>query len=214
MRYDLETAPPGTGYKLLASTVTPRPIAWVSTRSRDGVVNAAPFSFFNVMGGDPPTLALGIAKRSGGGYKDTAQNIVDTGEFVVNLVTDALAAAMNLTAVDAPPDVNELELAGLETAPSAHIAAPRIAASPVSFECVTLQVVSTGPSQAIVIGRVVAVHVADAFVLDAARAHIDTPALHLIARMHGGGWYARNPEMFEMPRPAWPDRPVPPPARD
>lgn len=210
MLFDLQTRPAGTGYKLLAATITPRPIAWVSTRSPAGVLNAAPFSFFNAMGGDPPTLAIGLFERSGGGYKDTAQNILDTGQFVVNLVSDALAEAMNVTAIDAPPEVDELALAGVETTPSTHVAPPRIAASPVAFECVTLQTVPTGPRQTIVIGRVLSVHVADAFVLDAERAHVDTPALHLVARMHGSGWYARRPELFEMTRPTWATWPAPP----
>ena len=203
MRYDLERCAPGLGYKLLASTVTPRPIAWVTTRSPGGVVNAAPFSFFNGMGSDPLTLALGLMAGPAGGYKDTARNILDTGEFVVNLVPEALAAQMNETAIDAPPEVSELDLAGLETAPSGRVAPPRILRSPVSFECRTLQAVATGVRQTVVIGEVLAVHVDDAYLLDAAQGYVDTPKLHLIARMHGRGWYARNPELFEMTRPTW-----------
>ena len=203
MRYELEHCPPGLGYKLLASTITPRPIAWVTTRSTRGVVNAAPFSFFNGMGSDPLTLVLGLMAGPGGDYKDTARNILDTGEFVVNLVPEALASQMNETSVDAPPDVSELDLAGLETTPSGSVAPPRIIGSPVAFECRTLQAIATGARQTVVIGQVLAVHVDDACLLDAAQGYVDTPKLHLIARMHGRGWYARNPELFEMPRPTW-----------
>ncbi|MDO9524176.1 MAG: flavin reductase family protein [Gemmobacter sp.] len=204
MRYDLETLDPGMGYKLLASTVTPRPIAWVTTLSEHGVVNAAPYSFFNAMGGRPPTVALGLLAGPDG-YKHTARNIIDSGEFVVNLVPHALADAMNITCVDAPADVSELTLAGLDSAPSAHIKPPRIAASPVSFECVTHTVVETGPHQTVVIGRVLAIHIADEFLLNPERGHVDTPKLDLVARMHGGGWYAHSPQMFELVRPVWSD---------
>ena len=204
MRYDLDSLDPGMGYKLLAATVTPRPIAWVTTLSSTGVVNAAPYSFFNAMGGRPPTVALGLLAGTQG-YKDTARHILDTGEFVVNLVPRSLAEAMNITCVDAPADVSELALAGLDPAPSAHVKPPRIAASPVSFECVTHTAVETGPCQTVVIGRVLAVHVADEFLLNAERGHVDTPKLDLIARMHGSGWYAHAPQMFELTRPLWAD---------
>jgi flavin reductase (DIM6/NTAB) family NADH-FMN oxidoreductase RutF len=203
MRYDLDRIAPGLGYKLLASTVTPRPIAWVTTRSPGGVVNAAPFSFFNAMGGDPPTLVLGLMAGPRGEYKDTARNILDTGEFVVNLVAEAMAAQMNATAIDAPPDVSELDLAGLATVPSGRVAPPRIAGSPVAFECRTLRAIETGPRQTVVIGHVLAIHVDDEYLLDPAQGYVDTPKLHLIARMHGRGWYARRPELFEMTRPTW-----------
>src|SRR5262249_10331500 len=149
-----------------------------------GVVNAAPFSFFNVMGHDPPTVVLGILPGNGR-LKDTATNILERGEFVVNLVSEANAEAMNMTCIDAPPDVDELALAGLTAAPSRHIAPPRIVESPVSFECRTLTSLVTGPRQTIVIGRVLCAHVGDAFVQNAERCYIDTKGLRLIARMHG-----------------------------
>jgi flavin reductase (DIM6/NTAB) family NADH-FMN oxidoreductase RutF len=136
MRFDLDAIAPDIVYKLLVATVVPRPIAWVTTQSAAGVLNAAPYSFFNVMGPSPPTLVLGLMAHAQGGFKDTARNIVETGQFVVNLVPEALAPAMNVTAVDAPGGVNELDLAGLAPAPSTHVRPPRIAASPVSFECV------------------------------------------------------------------------------
>jgi flavin reductase (DIM6/NTAB) family NADH-FMN oxidoreductase RutF len=202
MLFDMEALPPQDRYKILAASVVPRPIAWVTTKSRAGVVNAAPFSFFNAMGSDPPTLAIGILPREGR-LKDTATNITETGEFVVNLVSEDNAEAMNVTCIDAPPDIGELQLAKLTAVPSRSIAPPRIGEAPVSFECRILASLVTGPLQTIVIGRVVCAHIADAFVLDAKRCHLDTPALRLIARMHGSGVYARSTDRFEMQRPTW-----------
>ncbi len=201
MLFEFDKIAPDVGYKLLTSTITPRPIAWISTLGLNGVVNAAPFSFFNAMGHTPPTVAVGLVKDGVRGWKDTARNILDTGEFVVNLVPEELAEAMNATSAGVGAEVSELGLAGLEAAKSVHIKPPRIAAAPVAFECVMLSSVVTGPMQSIVIGRVVAAHIADAVVLDAERGHIDTPALGLIARMHGAGWYARSSDLFQLGRP-------------
>jgi flavin reductase (DIM6/NTAB) family NADH-FMN oxidoreductase RutF len=202
MLFDMETLEAQNRYKILASTVTPRPIAWVTTRSEDGVVNAAPYSFFNALGHEPPTLALGLLAGKGR-FKDTATNILATGEFVVNLVSERNAEAMNVTCIDAPPDVDELELAGLTAAPSHAVRPPRIAESPVSFECRVLTSLVTGPHQTIVIGRILRAHIDDAVVQDKARCYIDTQALRLIGRMHGSGWYARCTDLFQMDRPAW-----------
>lgn len=201
MLFDFDKIAPEIGYKLLTSTITPRPIAWISTLGLNGVVNAAPYSFFNAMGHTPPTVAVGLLRDPARGWKDTARNILDTGEFVVNLVPETLADQMNATCAAVGPEVNEMALAGLDAAASVHVKPPRIAASPVSFECKVLSSVVTGPMQTIVIGRVVAAHIADAVVLDAARGHIDTPALGLIGRMHGAGWYARSTDLFQLGRP-------------
>ena len=202
MRYDLSAVPEPIAYKLLAATIIPRPIAWVVTQDAEGRLNAAPFSFFNVMGSALPTVALGILADPARGLKDTAQAILDTGEFVVNLVPERLVQAMNLTSIDAPRGVNELELAGLATLPSDSVAPPRIAESPVAFECRSLSTVVTGPCQTLVIGRVLAVHNEDRFLKDAARAHIDTDALDLVARSFGSD-YVRTHDTFRLDRPTW-----------
>ena len=202
MRFDLDEVGPQNTYKLLAATVMPRPIAWVVTQDAGGRLNAAPYSFFNVMGPSPPTVAIGIMGDPEKGFKDTSRNILDTGEFVVNLVPERLVRAMNVTAVDAPRGVDELTLARLATEPSVHVRPPRIAESPVSFECVSLSSVVTGPTQVVVIGRVLAVHVADDCVLDAGRAHIDTPKLDLVARSYGSD-YVRSHDTFSLVRPKW-----------
>jgi flavin reductase (DIM6/NTAB) family NADH-FMN oxidoreductase RutF len=187
-------------YKLLVSTIVPRPIAWVTTQDVDGTVNAAPFSFFNAVSGNPPVIVFGIGGRGPGDVKDTGGNIRRTGQFVVNLVSDSLAGQMNITAIDFAKEVNELSEAGLHIAPCSKVQPPRIAESPVSFECERLVIVEVGVDRAVVLGKVVAIHVADEFVLDPARCYIDTPKLGLIGRMHGRGWYARTTDRFEMPR--------------
>jgi flavin reductase (DIM6/NTAB) family NADH-FMN oxidoreductase RutF len=187
-------------YKLLVATIGPRPIAWVTTQDVDATLNAAPFSFFNAMSGNPPVVAFGIGGRAPGDVKDTGGNIRRTGEFVVNLVSYKLAEQMNVTAIDFPKSVNELAEAGLATAPSLHVKPPRIAEAPVAMECERLVIVDVGIDRAVVLGKVVAFHVQDDCVLDKDRCYIDTPKLDLIGRMHGAGWYARTTDRFEMPR--------------
>ncbi|MGO4713507.1 flavin reductase family protein [Bradyrhizobium sp. 2TAF24] len=203
MLFDMSTLAPDLRYKVLTATVTPRPIAWVSSVSEQGIVNAAPFSFFNVMGHEPPTVTLGLLRQAGGEFKDTAANILATGEFVINLVSEDNAEAMNITCMDAPPEVDELACAGLTALPSLRVKPPRIAQSPVSLECRSVASLVMGPKQTLVIGEVLAAHVDDAVVLDAERCHFDTPKLKLIGRMHGSGWYARSSDLFELRRPSW-----------
>lgn len=200
MLFDLTKLSPQNQYKLLSSTVVPRPIAWVVTISPSGKLNAAPFSFFNVFGSGPPILCLGIGSRRPGDPKDTGENIRQTGEFVVNLVGHENAEAMNVTAIEFAPDIDELAQARLTTQPSAKIKPPRIAESPVAMECTLHSVIEFGPDRAMVVGQVQAMHVRDDAVLNLERCHIDTPKLDLIGRLHGGGWYARTTESFDMPR--------------
>lgn len=192
---------PRERYKLVASTVVPRPIAWVTTVDAAGVVNAAPYSFFNAMGDDPPLLVLGLMKDGAtGGDKDTATNIFATGEFVVNLVCEADAERMSLTSAAVPRGVSEVDYAGLATLPSAQVRPPRIATAPVSFECLRREMLEIGAGQVIAVGEIVVTHVADAFVSDPARLHLDTAAMGLIARMHGADGYLRTTDMFHLAR--------------
>lgn len=200
MLFDFETVPAQNRYKLLTSTVVPRPIAWVVTRSKAGALNAAPYSFFNVLSSEPAILALGVGARPSGAEKDTLANIRDTKQFVVNLVSTANAPAMNHTAYDFPPGVDEMAKAGLTTAPSTHVTPPRIAESPVAMECELFQVLDLGPDRAIVLGRVLAMHIHDDAVIDPARCYIDTPKLDLVGRMHAAGWYSRTTDRFELKR--------------
>jgi flavin reductase (DIM6/NTAB) family NADH-FMN oxidoreductase RutF len=200
MLFDFTEIPPQECYKLLVSTVTPRPIAWVVSQNASGRVNAAPFSFFNAFSGNPPVIGIGIGSHNPPTPKDTRANIRETGQFVVNLVSEANAEAMNLTAIEFEPGVNEMEKAGLSTLPSVRVKPPRIAESPVSMECELMQIVELGTDNGLVLGRVVAMHVRDDAVIDAAKHYIDTPKLKLIGRMHGSGWYARTSDLFLMPR--------------
>ncbi|HEX3349668.1 MAG TPA: flavin reductase family protein [Acetobacteraceae bacterium] len=200
MLFDFESLQPQDRYKLLVSTVVPRPIAWVVTQDLAGRLNAAPYSFFNVFAQDPPVVCIGIGGRKPGDVKDTGANIRTTGQFVVNLVSEETAQAMNVTAIEFGPDVDELHEAALETTPSVKVAPPRIAKSPVSMECERLATIELANDRALVLGRVLAMHVRDDAVLNAERCYIDTPALKLIGRMHGSGWYARTTDRFEMPR--------------
>lgn len=198
MQFDIPHLAPGEAYKLLASVVVPRPIALVSTLGPDGQANAAPFSFFNLVGSSPPVVALGIADRAPGSPKDTRANIVRTGSFVVNLVDEALAHPMNICGIDFSNGESELDAAHLTALPSVAVAAPRIAESPVQLECRLAQIVTLGDNN-IVLGEVVFLHIHDEFV-DTGKRRVHTDALHLIGRMHGGGWYARTSDLFDMPR--------------
>jgi flavin reductase (DIM6/NTAB) family NADH-FMN oxidoreductase RutF len=200
MLFDFATLDPANRYKLLVSTVVPRPIAWVVTLDEQGRLNAAPYSFFNALCQDPPVVAIGIGGRKPGDIKDTGNNIRATGQFVVNLVAADLAEQMNITAIDFPHEVNEIAESGLTTRPSHHVKPPRIAESPVALECELQQIIDLNADHAIVLGRVLAMHVRDAAVLDAQKCYIDTPALDLVGRMHGRGWYTKTMDRFEIPR--------------
>jgi flavin reductase (DIM6/NTAB) family NADH-FMN oxidoreductase RutF len=187
-------------HKILISTVVPRPIAWVVTEDERSGLNLAPFSFFNVFAEDPPLICLGIGigERGDGDAKDTGVNIRRTGEFVVNLVSAEIAKAMVTTGINFHPEVNELREAGLTTFPSSRVKPPRIAESPVALECELYDIVEMPSGCLVVLGRVVAAHVRDDAVLDAAKCYIDTPKLNLIGRMHGRGWYTRMTDWFQL----------------
>jgi flavin reductase (DIM6/NTAB) family NADH-FMN oxidoreductase RutF len=145
-------------------------------------------------------VGIGVGSHKPPDPKDTRANIRETGEFVVNLVSEETAAAMNITAIEFNRGVNELGKTELTTIPSSRVKPPRIAESPVALECKLMQIVELGPSNGLVLGRVVAMHVRDDAVIDAAKNYINTPKLHLIGRMHGASWYVRTTDLFEMPR--------------
>ena len=197
---------PADRYRLIVNTVTPRPIAWVVTQGADGTRNCAPHSFFNALSDDPPLVVLGLmAHHARGGDKDTARLIRATGEFTIALVSQADGAAMNLTAADAPPGEDEIAYAGIATVPALHVAPPLIASAPVSFECRVFQIIDPSPRSTIVLGEILAIHIADEYLDgDPARPRIDTPAMRLLGRQHGSGHYVRNADSFEMKRVGWP----------
>ena len=203
MQFDIDKMGAIDRYELLLGTVVPRPIALVTTISGDGTINAAPYSLFNVMGHDPAVAMISILAHPDQRLKDTANNILATKEFVLNLMSETIAEAMNITCIDAPPGKNELDLAKLKTASSIKVKPPRVSASPVAYECRFLTSLSFGPNQAIIAGQIVHAYVEDRFVLDRARGLVDTPQLKLIGGMHGAKWYARLSDRFEMERPTW-----------
>jgi flavin reductase (DIM6/NTAB) family NADH-FMN oxidoreductase RutF len=189
-------------YRTLLIAVGPRPIAWVSTLSKGGVPNLAPFSFFNVVSSNPPMLgfAPGIRRlQDGDEPKGTLVNIRETGEFVVNVVTFDLAEVMNLTSGDYEHGVNEFELAGIATRPSQIVRPPQVAGSPVSFECKLDRILDFGNpvSGSLVIGEIVALHIEDGVLHEG---QLEKNSLDLIGRM-GGAQYTRTTNRFEMQRP-------------
>jgi flavin reductase (DIM6/NTAB) family NADH-FMN oxidoreductase RutF len=200
MLFDFAAIAPRERYKLLVSTIVPRPIAWIVSQDLHGQLNAAPFSFFNAFAGDPPVVGIGIGSHDPGRPKDTRRNIRETGQFVVNLVSEEAAEVMNITAIEFERGISEPSEAGLTTVPSVQVKPPRIAESPVSMECELMQIIDLGPEQSLVLGRVLAMHVRDEAVIDPVKHHIDTPKLKLIGRMHGAGWYARTSDLFKMDR--------------
>jgi len=201
MHFDLGKMPVQDGYKLLISTVVPRPIALATTVDGKGRINAAPFSFFNAVSSNPPVVVLGINGEGpeGSAHKDTERNIRDTGEFVVNLVDEALAERMNVCAVDFPSEVGELEPARLNPVPSVGVAPPRIAESPVSFECKRITGLSLGGNSMLEVGRVIHIHIRDDL-MDMERLYVKTDEARLIGRMHGRGWYTKTSDLFLMDR--------------
>lgn len=189
-----------SGYKLLSATVTPRPIAWVVSRNSDGTTNAAPFSFFNYFSGYPPVVCLGMTLRPQGPC-DSLRNIEREGDFVINLVSDALAEAMNVTAIEFPQEESEIEAAALQVVPSERVGVPRIADSPVALECRLKQVIDIGGAS-LLVSHVVGLHIADEAVIDASRCYVDAEKLHVIGRMESPGSYVRTSDRFRMDVPS------------
>jgi flavin reductase (DIM6/NTAB) family NADH-FMN oxidoreductase RutF len=199
MELDLEHQHADRAYPILASLVVPRPIAWVTTLNEDGSVNAAPFSFFNVFGANPPIVGFAPGDRESGEPKDTARNVRRTHEFVVNLVDEAVAQAMNKTAATLPYGVSEIEHAGLTLSASTSVQAPRITEAPASLECSEWGTLQIGGNR-LVIGLVKRVHLRDEL-LDPETLRIHTERYFPIGRMASPHWYCHTSERFEMVRP-------------
>jgi flavin reductase (DIM6/NTAB) family NADH-FMN oxidoreductase RutF len=199
MELDLETDYADRAYQILASLVTPRPIALVTTISADGKINAAPFSFFNLMGANPPICAFAPGDRDNGTPKDTALNIRSGHEFVVNLVDESIAEAMNQCAASLPFGENELVRAGLTALPATLVKPPRIAEAPASLECVEWGTLQIGGNR-MVIGLIKRVHLRDEF-FDATTKRVRTEKLLTIGRMASPDWYCKTGNRFEMKRP-------------
>lgn len=198
MHFDLRQLAARDRYKLLTGVVVPRPIALVTSLNEAGQVNAAPFSFFNMMGSDPPIMALAPGDRPEGEPKDTARNIRQGGEFVVNIVDENIVEAMNICATDFPPGVDELAAAGLTSQSSNQIKVPRIAESPVNLECREVMTLAIGRNR-IVLGEVLHLHIRDDLV-DAEKFYVHAEKMHAVGRMHGGGGYTRTRDLFQIER--------------
>ena len=203
-QFDPQTLGERETYKLLIGCVVPRPIAWVSTVDRSGAHNLAPFSFFNAVGSNPPAVTVSISYIDNPDRrKDTLRNIEDTGEFVINIVDEALAQAMNATSANYPLDVDEFDVAGVAADPSDVVRPPRVVGAPVSMECklFTLVPVGQGPGSAtLVIGVIQLIHVRADVINE--RRYIDITKLRPIARLAGAS-YAYVHETFDMVRPVY-----------
>lgn len=197
--FDLTALPHAARYKLVTATVVPRPIAWVCTLGVGGRVNLAPYSFFGLMGSDPPVVAFAPGNRPDGTPKDTALNIPSGADFTVNLVDRAQAEAMNATATEFPPDMGEPEALGIELEAGQQVGTPRVKASPAALECREVQTVIIGNTR-IILGQVLGLTIRADAVQDAERWHIHTAALDLIGRTGGRGGYATTRDSFEMAR--------------
>ncbi len=188
--------------RVITGVVVPRPIAFVSTISPEGVLNVAPYSFFNVVSYNPAMVIISSSRHAGDKRKDTLANIENTGEFVVNIVVDDIAEAMNMTAAEYPTEDSEFDIAGLSPAPSDLVKPPRVAESPVNLECKLNQIIKLGEGShehGLVIGEVVLVHVRDD-IIDGHR--IDQQRLKPTGRL-AGNMYCHTTDVFEMVRPSY-----------
>ena len=201
MQIDFSQLDAAESYRWLCATVTPRPIAWVSTLSRGGAPNLAPFSFFQVICDEPPTLMVNVGLGAEGRLKDTLLNVRDTGELVIHLVGRDQAERMNATAATLAHGDSEFAHAGVARVASERVRPPRIAAAAVAFECTLAEVVpypAENPRQFLIFARVLLAHVDDAVLAD--ERHVDPARLDLVGRL-GGSWYATTRDRFAMKRP-------------
>lgn len=189
-----------TAYRLLTSTIVPRPIAFVTTVDLNGRLNAAPFSFFNAVGNAPPTVVLGFTPNTDGTQKDTPNNIVATKEFVVNLVDMALAERMSAASASLPPGVSEIDHVGLDTVPSLAITPPRLTASPVAMECRLTHDNPLSGGGRVILGEVVEFHIRENLIESLEPLRINLDQLDAISRLSGPD-YGNTRERFSIQRP-------------
>lgn len=186
-------------YKLLIGSIIPRPIAFVTTQSEDGIVNGAPFSYFNIVSSNPPMVSLAI-QRSGGRVKDTARNIYNNQQFVVHIVDDENVVKINETAASLPASESEIELANLTLVPSENVSVPGVKEAKVRMECRLVQAIPLGgaePGSDLFIGEVIRFHVDEAIYEDG---RIDPRCLNAVSRLAGTS-YAKIGDIFSMERP-------------
>jgi flavin reductase (DIM6/NTAB) family NADH-FMN oxidoreductase RutF len=198
MIIDPATTPRPELYSLMIRCIAPRPIAWVSTISREGVHNLAPFSFFTGVSSKPPTILFVTGRHDDGRKKDTLVNVEATGQFVVNVVPETLAEAMNITATEYPHGISEFGKADLTPQPSERVAPPRLKESPIHFECERHEILHVGVDDvgggAIVVGRIVLIHVDESILRNG---KVDYELYHPVGRL-GGMEYSRTRDRFTM----------------
>ncbi|WP_457639713.1 flavin reductase family protein [Persephonella sp.] len=199
MEIDVKSLDPKQVYKLMTSVIVPRPIAWISTVSRDGVYNIAPFSYFAGISSEPPLLIVSVGRKSPEEKKDTWKNIEETGEFVVNMVTKELMEKMNITSLPFDADVDEFQEAELTPVPSTAVKPPRIKESPVNIECRRYEIIQIG-KMGLILGEILKVHVKDDILNE--KGYVDTKKLEIIGRLGGANYCLVSAEnTFEMKRP-------------
>ncbi|MBI5838628.1 MAG: flavin reductase family protein [Chloroflexi bacterium] len=202
MEINPQTLPHQSIYKIMTGSILPRPIGWISSIDMDGRPNLAPFSFFNAVCSNPPTvLFCPLIRGTDGKTKDTLNNVRATNEFVVNIVTEGLLHAMNATSIEAPADFNEFEFAGLTLSPSVAVKPPRVAESPIHYECRVREIITINDQPgggSIVIGTVLHIHADDGVMIGGDK--INLAALRPIGRLMGSG-YVRVTDIVELERP-------------
>jgi len=205
MKIDPATLDRKTAHEIMVGAALPRPIAFISTIGENGIYNLAPYSFFIPMSVKPAIVGVGIGRKRDGSKKDTLVNIEFTGDFVINVVTESLAEAMNQTAGEYPPEVDEFRVSKLTPGKADFVKSPMVGESPIKMECRLLQILEFGEFPGMnnfVIGKVVQVHVKDEFW---ANGDIQSSRLKTIGRM-GGDLYCRTTDVFEMKRPTIPGK--------
>ena len=195
MQIDPATHSAADNYKILTNVVVPRPIAWITSVNEAGLVNLAPFSFFNAVGSEPLYIVVSVGARDSGEPKDTAKNINSGGDFVVNLVTEELLHSMNISAADFPPDQSEMIPAHLHAARGVKVKSPRLAEAQVSLECKLFQAVPLGYNT-LYIAEVVMFHVADELIGPRFHIHDFAP----IGRLGSPSMYCRTTDRFDLAR--------------
>lgn len=197
MEFKLTEVTPLERYKILTGLVIPRPIAWISTRSENGVANCAPFSFFNAVCEDPPLCFASMNARTDGAMKHTLKNILRTGEFVVNLVDEATANAMHISSYEIPEEESEFDKTGITPAECTIVKHPRIAEAAASFECRLWKRLELGPDRVMVFGEILLVHAREG-VIDPANKRINEAAFKPVGRLFANR-YCTTRERFELP---------------
>ena len=190
-------------YKLVCGLVVPRPIALVTTKSVKGVVNAAPFSFFNIFSEAPAVVVLGLNSKPDGSIKDTTRNLRETGEYVIHVVTEDVVEKANVCATEFPSDVSEIDIAKFSLKPSRVVTPPTIAEAPVALECKLMSITPVSPVRNVVLGEVVRIR-ARPGIVDPSNFHVDIAAYRPVARLFGN-LYARLGELFELKRLTYPE---------